>query len=240
MAMKDFREKITMRFNVSQLDRTIISLLNNGHNKKFAGNVTRLFNLFTEDSYRTDFDKEVRVYLVKKIAKTILEKDITSKDAILSFLDLSGKYESDAVEILNNLFEFPIDESELKEVDKMISHQLKYSIIGNDSNELADKLANLQAENYEDFESFIQEFQGSIDEMNKNLRSANESIEDSKQDVSLGSDGFVNVLDKIIKQDRNPSSKIKTGIRAINEVFDGGYEKGRVYLALGLAKGWKS
>jgi len=240
MAMKDFREKITMRFNVSQLDRTIISLLNNGHNKKFAGNVTRLFNLFTEDSYRTDFDKEVRVYLVKKIAKTILEKDITSKDAILSFLDLSGKYESDAVEILNNLFEFPIDESELREVDKMISHQLKYSIIGNDSNELADKLANLQAENYEDFESFIHEFQGSIDEMNKNLRSANESIEDSKQDVSLGSDGFVNVLDKIIKQDRNPSSKIKTGIRAINEVFDGGYEKGRVYLALGLAKGWKS
>jgi len=240
MGFRDYKEKIAMRFNISQLERTIIVLLNNGFNKKFAANVSRLFNLFTEESYRTDFEKEVRVYLIKKIAKGILEKDITTKEAILSFLDLSGKYEDDAVNILNDLFELTIEDNELKEIDKMISHQLKYSIIGNESTELADKLANLQAENYEDFEKFIQEFHNSVDGMNKSLRSVSESIEDSRYDVSLGNDSFINVLDKIIKEDRNPSSKVKTGIRAINEIFDGGYEKARVYLALGLAKGWKS
>jgi len=238
--MKNFKEKITMRFNVSQLERTIVALLNFGYNKKFAGNIIRLFNMFIEDSYKNDFEKEIRVYLVKKIAMVITEKDITNKDSILSFLDLNGKYETEATNILNNLFEMAIDDNELQLLDKLISQQLKFSIIGNDSTALSDLLTNLQTENYDDFEAFIEQFHGSIDELNRNLRSARESIDDAKLDISLGSDNFLNLLGKIIKEDRNPSVKIKSGIRAINDSFNGGYEKGRVYLALGLAKGWKS
>jgi len=238
--MKNFKEKITMRFNVSQLERTIVALLNNGYNKKFAANVIRLFNMFIEDSYKNDFEKEIRVYLVKKIAMVITEKDIMQKDSILSFLDVSGRFEEPATEILNNLFEFTIEDSELQMLDKLISQQLRFSIIGQDSVSLMDMLTNMQTENYEDFETFMSGFHESVDGLNRNLRSARESIEDSKQDISLGSDSFVNLLGNIIKADRNPSAKIKTGIRAINEIFNGGYEKGRVYLALGLAKGWKS
>jgi hypothetical protein len=235
--MKNFKEKITMKFNVSQLERTIVALLNNGYNKKFAANVLRLFNLFIEDSYRNDYEKEVRVYLVKKIANVITQKDIVLKDSILSFLDITGRFEEQATEILNNLFELVIEDSELQMLDKLISQQLRFSIIGEDSQNLTDMLTNLQSDNYEDFESFIDIFHTSVDTLNRDLRSARESIEDSKQDISLGSDSFVNLLGNIIKADRNPSAKIKTGIRAINEIFNGGYEKGRVYLALGLAKG---
>ena len=238
--MKDFKDKITMRFNVSQLERTIVALLNNGYNKKFAANVLRLFNMFVEDSYKNDFDKESRVYLVKKIASVITEHDIINKDSILSFLDVSGKYEQPATDILNTLFEFEIDNSELQMLDKMISQQLKFSIVGDTSTNLMDMLTNMQTENYDDFDEFIKNFHDSVDSLNRNLRSARESIEDSKSDISLGSDSFVNLLGNIIKAERNPSARIKTGIRAINDMFNGGYEKGRVYLALGLAKGWKS
>jgi replicative DNA helicase len=238
--MKNFKERITMKFNVSQLERTIVALLNYGYNKKFAGNVLRLFNLFIEDSYRNDYEKEIRVYLVKKIALVITEGDITNKDSILSFIDVSGRFEEESTEILNNLFELTIDDSELQMLDRLISQQLRFSIIGQDSQILSDMLTNLQSDNYDDFEEFIETFHSSVDTLNRDLRGARESIEDSKQDISLGSDSFVNLLGKIIKEDRNPSAKIKTGIRAINEIFNGGYEKGRVYLALGLAKGWKS
>jgi hypothetical protein len=237
---RNFKEKITMRFNISQLERTIVALLNNGHNKRFAGNIIRLFNLFIEDSYKNDFNKEILVFLVKKIAMVITEKDITNKEAILTFLELSGKYENEATQVIDRLFEMEIDATELEMLDKLISHQLKFSIIGNDSSALADMLTNLQTDNYDDFESFITQFATSVDSLGKNLRSARESIEDSKHDISLGSDNFVNLLDKIIRQERNPSTKIKTGLRAINEVLNGGWENGRLYVALGLAKGWKS
>jgi hypothetical protein len=236
MASK-YNEKITMKFNINQLERTIIALLNNGHNKRFAFNVIRLFNLFIEESYKNDFEKEIRVILIRKIAKIINSHDITTKDSILAFLDLSGKYENETTEVLNNIFDIEIDDSETVRLDKLISQQLKFSTVGNDANELMDMLTNLQTDNYEDFEQFMDTFHTKVDGLSKELRTARESIEDAKYDVSLGSDSFINVLDKIIKGDRNPSIRIKSGIRAINEAFNGGYEKGRVYLALGLAKG---
>jgi len=234
---KDYKEKITMRFNISQLDRIIVALLNNGSNKKFAHNISRLFDIFIEESYKNDWDKELRVYLVKKISSIIIDKSIVEKDSILTFLDLSGKYENDTTEIMNKLFDVPIDEKELENLDKLISEQLKFSIIGKDSTQLSDFLTNFQTENYEDFSAFMQDFAEHVDGLSKKLRGATESIEDAKQDVSLGSDSFINVLSKIIKEDRNPSAKVKTGIRMLNEAFNGGYEKSRVYLALGLAKG---
>lgn len=237
---QNFKEKITMKFNISQLERTIVALLNNGHNKVFAGNVKRLFDMFIEQSYKNDYEKEVRVHIIKKIANTIVNRDITNREAILSFIDFSGKYENEAVEIVNTLFELVIDPKELEMLDKLITQQLKFSVLGEDSAVLQEMLADLETENYEDFDNFISKFEGSLNSINKKLKSAKESIEDSKQDVSLSSDQFVNVLSDMIEEDRNPSAKILSGIRAINDAFNGGFEKGRVYLALGLAKGWKS
>jgi replicative DNA helicase len=235
-----FNEKLTMRFSVNQLEATIVGLLNNSHHRRFANNILRLFDMFIEESYKNDFEKEIRVILVKKIAKIISENDIVGKDSILTFLDVSGKYENEAKDIIDRLFEIKMEESELTQLDKMISQQLKFGLIGNESTELMDMLTNLQTDNYEDFEEFMGSLHTKMDGISKELRVARESIEDSKMDISLGNDSFINVLDKIIKGDRNPSMKIKSGIRSINEVFNGGYEKGRVYLALGLAKGWKS
>lgn len=237
---QNFKEKITMKFNISQLERTIVALLNNGHNKVFAGNVKRLFDMFIEQSYKNDYEKEVRVYIIKKIANTIVNRDISNREAILSFIDFSGKYENEAVEIVNTLFELDIDPKELEMLDKLITQQLKFSVLGEDSAVLQEMLADLETENYEDFDNFIDKFEGSLNSINKKLKSAKESIEDSKQDISLSSDQFVNVLSDMIEEDRNPSAKILSGIRAINDAFNGGFEKGRVYLALGLAKGWKS
>ena len=98
-------EKINLKFNTAQLDRIILSLLNNGYNKKFAANVDHLFSLVDLDSFISDFEKEVRVYIIKKITQMIIESDLKEKSAILSFLDVDGKYYADAVEVLNALFD---------------------------------------------------------------------------------------------------------------------------------------
>ena len=84
-------ERITLRYNVGQLDRIILALLNNGYNKKFAGNVQHLLSLVDEKSFITDFEKEVRVYIIKKIVNMILTSNLESKESILSFLDIDSK-----------------------------------------------------------------------------------------------------------------------------------------------------
>lgn len=180
------------------------------------------------------------MYLVKSIAKIIIENKINDKQAILSFLDTDGKYFNETTEILNELFDKELNENEMTMLDHLISNQLKYSAIENKSSELRDLLLNLETENYDSLENHIYEIENKLDVLNRDIKDAKESLEDSKKDMNLSSNGFLNVLGNIIKKERNPSQKVKTGIQYINTMFNGGFEKGRVYCALGMAKGWKS
>ena len=233
----NYKDKITMKFNVSQLERIIIALINNGFNKKFANNVKRLFDLFNPSLYNMEHEKTVRVHLIKEIVNIILKNNIESAEAILSFIDADGKYANEIIEVLNTVYEEELTESELNLLDKTIADQLRYSAIMEKAEGLSDKLTNLQAENYDSLENMIKELEEDFDVINKDIKSARESLENAKKDMSLSSSGFVNVLDGLIQKERNPASKVKSGLQYLNVMINGGFEKGRLYCACGPAKG---
>ena len=229
--MSNYKQKIAMKFSADQLDRIIITLLNNGHNKKFASNVRRLFNMLNTMGTGGD-GKEVRVYLIKQIADIITTQGLAEKKAILDFIDMDGKYYNDCVDLLNNLFEEIVPDNEVIMLDKLISNQLKYGAIVERTNELSDKLMNIQSESYDDLGDAVGDLERYLDVINRDIKSARESIENSRSDMSLSSDGFVNVLDGLIKKERNPATKVKTGIQYMNNMLNGGFEKGRLYCAM--------
>lgn len=233
-------EKIALKFNIPSLDAIIISLINNPMNKKFASNVRRLFGQLDPSSFRNDQERDIRVFIIKKLASEILDKRIENKNTLLNFLNLEGVYEVDATEIINNLFQQQLSEVESAAIDRQVASQLRYGLIGNKVEDVMDLLTSFQTENYTDFDEFISDFCSQVDGFNKDLLSARECFEDPKNEISLGDDNFVSLLDNIIKTEANPSSRIKSGIKAFNEMLNGGFEQGRVYMALGLPKGWKS
>ena len=198
----------------------------------------RLFKLFSP--IVNDYEKELRVYIIKEITSIIIENNIEDKESILSFLDTDGKYYENSIEVLNQLYELDVPESELLLLDKTVSNQLKYSAIVEKSDKLSDMLVNLRADNYDDLEDAVTELGQELDNMNRDIKGARESIESSKHDLNLSSSGFVNALGSIIESERNPSSKVKTGLQYLNTMFGGGLERGRLYCAFGVAKGWKS
>lgn len=236
----NYKEKIQMKFTVNQLERIIVAILNNVNNKKFINNVERLFSLFSEEFYKNDYEKEYRVYLIKELTKVITKNKFDNRDALLSSLDLDGKYNLDSIALLNNLSDMNIPENELIALDRNISNQLRYNSVMNDSEELVDMLTNLQAENYSDLEEFMSGMETKLQTMNKNLKESRESIENEKNDMNLSDSAFVNYLGKLIKKERNPANKVKLGLQYLNVMFNGGLERGRCYCALGVAKGWKS
>lgn len=238
--MANYKERIAMKFNVSQLDKIIVALLNNAFNKKFAGNVKRLFDLFKADSFKNDYEKEYRVHLIKLVVNTITKNGVDTRESLLNYLEIDGKYYNDCTELLNNLYEMEISDTELNMLDKLISNQLRYSAIIENSTQLSDMLINIQNENYDSLEDALVEFEGKVDSISNDIKSARESIEDAKKDLNLASSGFVTFLDGVIKKERNPATKIRTGIQYMNTMLNGGFERGRLYCALGVAKGWKS
>lgn len=134
-----------------------------------------------------DYEKEIRVYIIKEITRIIIDNNIESKDSILTFLDTDGKYYDNSVEVLNNLYDLEIPETELNLLDKTVSNQLKYGSIAEKSEKLNDMLINLRAENYDDLETAICEIEREVDNMNRDIKGARESIENAKHDLSLSS-----------------------------------------------------
>ena len=65
--MSKAQEKIALKFNLAMLDRTIIAILTTVSNKKFISNISKLFNILTKESYVVEYEKEFRVYLIKKM-----------------------------------------------------------------------------------------------------------------------------------------------------------------------------
>ena len=222
------KDRIALKFNISQLDRLIVALLNNGENKKFAGNVELLFNAFAPESYQNDIEKEARVYLIKKIAEIICKSELKDKDSILAWLQTDGKFEQDSIGILNNLFESSLTEPELQVLDGIVSDQLRYNYLDKNADELIDLLTNLKAENYDSLAEIVGTLTENIDSLQKKLRESKESLENAKLKVSLSGNNFVKELSGIIDQERNPSAKVKTGIRAMNELLNGGFEPGQL------------
>lgn len=237
---QNYKDKITMKFNISQLDRIIITLLNNAFNKKFASNVSRLFSIFNEALYKTEYEKEVRVYLIKEITNIIINNNIMDKDSILTYLNTDGKYYNDCVELLNSLFEENISDDEIALLDKTISDQLKYSTIMSHVDKLNDMLTNIKTENFESLDDAVLEIGNEIETTNREIKLSRESIEDAKNDLSLSSNIFVNYLGKLIDDERNPKCVVPTGIKTLNDILDGGWHPGRLYVALSVAKGGKS
>ena len=178
--------------------------------------------------------------MINEIVSIILKNNIEDKEAILSFVNTEGKYENELIELLDSIFEEELSDSELMLLDKTISDQLRYSAIMERTDLLSDKLMNLKAENYDSLDGIIGELEEEFDGINKDIKSARESIENAKKDMSLSSNGFVTILDGLIQKERNPASKVKSGIQYLNAMLNGGYEKGRLYCACGPAKGWKS
>ena len=233
----NYKDKITMKFNVNQLERIIIALINNGYNKKFASNVKRLFAMFNPNLYKSDYDKEIRVYLINEIVDIITKNNIEDKNSILAYLDTDGKYYNDSVEILDYLYEQELTESEMSLLDTMISTQLRYGSIIPHADILGDKLVDLKAENYDDLETIIMDLEQELTTITRDIKSARESIENSKNDMNLSSNGFIGALSQVIKEERNPAIRVKTGIQYLNSMLNGGFERGRLYCAMGVAKG---
>lgn len=81
--MKTSKERINLRFNSAMLDRTIAVLLNNADNKKLVANISKLFSSL-DSSYKLDYEKEYRVYLINNLCNMIISKNLMNKEEILS------------------------------------------------------------------------------------------------------------------------------------------------------------
>jgi len=239
--VKTSQERINLRFNLAMLDKTIIAILDNVNNKKFISNVLKLFSSFDQASYKIDWEKEFRVFLIINLASSILNKGFSTKEEVLSNIQIDGKYYDDCNNLLNTLYNAVLSIPEIQSVDEAITQQLKYACLEKQSDDIVEIINNIKAEAYDNLDKEMDKLYNIMNKTANDIRDAKESIEESKYDISMAdSDALLKIQQELIDDERDPSTKIKTGIQMLNTMLDGGWEKGRCYLVLGVAKGFKS
>lgn len=237
---RTFMDRLHMKFNKFQLEQIIIAIIHNPENKKFISNVDQLFKLFAVESYNDDIEKETMVFMIKNITALIMNEKISDSTALMNLLSFEGKYESDAMAILERIDGQELSEKDLQRIDKTISNQLKYKTLDEKADALMDLLNDFKTDSCDNIDDSIEKIEESIGVINKDLKAAKESLNDSKEDMNLSSNNFVSFLDEIIQEERNPATKVKTGIQYLNTMLGQGFERSRLYLACGMAKGGKS
>ncbi len=238
--MANYKLKGSLKLTISQLDKILIAVLNNSENKKFIRNVQDLFDMYTENSIKRDYEKEIRVLLIQNILTLVLENNLGKKESILSFINCDGKNKDDLNELLQNVSDQSLSDEELSVVDKLVVQHSKCAYVGNVVEMLQDKLTSFQTENYDDVDHMLNEIEESSIKLGRALKSSKETFNAETNEMILNSTGSKEMIAAFIEESKNPSARIRTGLQFFNEKLDGGFENGRVYLAIGMAKGWKS
>lgn len=229
-----------LNFSVEELNLIISALFNGFDNKKFIANVDKLFKSFDSVSYAQDIEKQTRVYVILKLTDALLNSDISDRNEILPLLDVNGQFRDMAENILNGLSQQFLTDEQIAIADNKVSNKLKAILIETKGDELVRMYNNFKTDNYDDFNAMLKSFEDASDELSASFKKVRETIEERKNIVSTANESLTHTLSALIEDEKNPSTKIKTGIRAINDMLGGGFEKSRVYVPLGMPKGWKS
>lgn len=230
------------RFSVFELDKIITALLNNTDNRRFVQNVRQLFiDVDPMDFAIKEPTKSTCVFLIGKITDAILSKnDALPRDALLSTLDLSGRYADAAQAELITIEEQTVSESELRELDKKISNELRYNVIAAKTDALSQQLSDIKSQNYDDLGTALASVETTVSGIDYDFKHSREAVDENRNMVCLDPSSLSGRLDSIVQRMKNKSNTVATGIHLFNKILDGGYKAGRLYVALGLAKAGKS
>lgn len=240
MAYKEF-SNTKMDLSTAQCDLIIRASLNNARNKKFISNVRKLFTSFNEETYKTDIEKEYRVFLLKNLSKTIIENNLDDKDIIIATTQLDGKFAESCNNLIEQLRFAPINDKEIIAADELVSRKLKFSAINNIGEPLINSIEKIRDSNFEDFDKEIQRCEDLTYQFSKTLADVRDSTLQKRNTISFDNTmELLSDLDTLIKDSLNATKKVKTGISCLNLLLNGGFEAGRCYCVLGVAKGWKS
>ena len=234
-------KKIDLTYSVAQMDLIILTVLDCPTNKKFITNVQKLYAAFSPDTYSTDHEKEYRVYLTKTLADTILSNNIVRREDIGVMLVLNGEFATESAALLDKMAKKETTQAERVHIDGMISRTLRYATVISLSKPMIDSLNDIKTNNYSSFDVAIKKVEDCAYQMDETFNQVRESIDDSGNSLMFNDTAAVmKNLDDVMNEEKNPAAKIKTGIQAFNLLLNGGFENGRCYCALGVAKGFKS
>lgn len=199
-------------------------------------NLRKLLNIIDPSTYENDPDKLQRVQFIYKALEARLDNGIHDRDIILEYINGGLSYKVDFLDY-NNL---DMNSGEIQYIHQLISETIKFSFMYNMVDKFQDICTRFKVSDYQNRAGIVKEFNDAIHEANTEFRRA--TIDDNTVDMtfSLRDGTFESAVTNTYNIITSPSRRLSTGMQGLNEMLNGGFESGRVYMLLGTAGVGKS
>lgn len=210
--------------------------------KKSLSNLRKLLELIDEKDYETkNYDDFVNLRVTKLVLSLILDKKITTISLIKQHI--FDEF-AESMEGLKDLFENYLEVEELTSdeiayINKFVEQRLTYSYMYKYRAEFKEIFNELDTS--DNFESLNARFISTIERAFSDVKNAKADSECVINDFDMCDwTKSETVVKRTIEDLNKPNNKIKTGIKMLNNMLNGGLECGRLYLVCGVPKSFKS
>lgn len=210
--------------------------------KKSLSNLRKLLELVDEKDYETkNYDDFVNLKVTKSVLSLILDKKIANISLIKQYI--FDEF-AESMEGIKELFETYLEVEELTPdeiayINKFVEQRLTYSYMYKYRAEFKEIFNELDSS--DNFENLNARFISTIERAFSDVKNAKADSECVINDFDMCDwTKSETVVKRTIEDLNKPNNKIKTGIKMLNNMLNGGLECGRLYLVCGVPKSFKS
>lgn len=199
-------------------------------------NLRKLINVLDKSTYETDPEKSKRIDFIAKGLIARLDYHLTDKMMILTHIN--GELTCDLDFINYNAPE--LNKNELNWINQLVTETLQYQFIYNYIPGIQDICTRFNTSDYLHRGGIVKEFEALIDQVKADFRHSR--VEDNSNDMlfSLRDGVLERCVEDVYNTVTNPNHRLMTGMIGFNEMLNGGFEAGRVYMLFGIGGVGKS
>lgn len=238
---KKFEPRVGDKF-VFTLDLKTLNLIcsfviseNENIKKSHLIQLRKLVDQIDIDKSYTDQERIDRMTFITRALEAKLDFGYTDQTIVLKHIN--GGLLAQTLFDLNELRE--LNNSEVSWINLMVSQSLKTSYLENDIDAIYSLFTEYKTSDQFEKPNIVPRIEEAIKQIQAKFRSAR--VQDPKEEFFSLKDGvFEEKMGEIYDDLKSPSHKLVCGMQGVNEMLGGGFEKGRLYLFLGLPGEGKS
>lgn len=231
------KKELTILFTIQELDSFCSFVMSENSNIKMTNlaKLKELFEYIDISKYKGDIVRLNRIKFIIKALDGRLNKKISNRSLLLNYIN-GGMLEENIID--DNFLE--LTTAEIEWINETISNILKYSFMYAYIDEVMDICTRFKSNNYNNRKDIVSEFDNITTSIKQEFRRLEfESVNDTGFMLD-GSEEMYAYLEDARKKERRDERRIKSGMQGFNDLINGGFASGRVYLLAGTAGTGKS
>ena len=234
---REQQSRALITFEVATLNTLLRYAMCSYVQKSGVANLHRLIDALDLKAYAANKNVQNRLKLIKYVTEARMTYGMKEYDTIRTYVVSTYPDSSDYISLLPemNTLELP----EISSVGKIVEERLQYIYLFQTKDELSELLKEFNKGGWSSYKNTIDNLRAMLQNLLLNLSSV-ESNNGLIRKLNMSENNYSDLVEKIVKKMKMPTSVLQTGIRQLNAILSPGFQASRLYLILGLTGRFKS